>query len=240
MTSKATMVKLQRNMKEMGLYSGNLDGIWGPMSHGAFYNARKAANKVPSPRGCGAGQMNDLLYSYCKATAWSTYVSEEFITKVRWMADDLKLPKPHGVDWLMSAMAFETGETFSPSIKNGAGAPYYGLIQFGAAAAKDIGTTTTKLRQMTAEEQLDYVYKFFEPYRGRLRTLESVYARIIWPVAVDKPSEYVLWDSITRPTTYRQNRGLDLNADGIITKGEAAALVEAKLVRGLHPTRLRV
>lgn len=238
MATKATIKELQRSMREMGLYTGNLDGIWGPMSHGSFINARKIAHQIKcyTP----GEPMSETLYKYCKATAWSNKVSPEFVEKTRRMAKDLKLPTLNGADWLMACMAFETGETFSPSIKNGAGAPYYGLIQFGAAAAKDVGTTTTKLVKMTAEEQLDYVYKFFKPYTGRIKTLASAYMRILWPVAVDWPDSRELWNRDTRPTTYRQNRGLDLNGDGFITKGEAAVLVEAKLTKGLNPVNLRV
>lgn len=61
--------------------------------------------------------------------------------------------------WLADIMAFETGGTFDPKKHNGIG--YYGLIQFGEQAAKDLGTTLPKLTQMTRVQQLDYVEKYF-------------------------------------------------------------------------------
>jgi murein DD-endopeptidase MepM/ murein hydrolase activator NlpD len=62
--------------------------------------------------------------------------------------------------WLADAMAFETGGTFGASVTNRLG--YTGLIQFGDAAAKDVGTTKYELAQMTNTEQLKYVEKFLK------------------------------------------------------------------------------
>lgn len=102
---------------------------------------------------------------------------------------------------LMAAMAFETGETFSPSIRNKlSGAT--GLIQFMPATAKGLGTTTADLAQMSAVAQLAFVRKHF-----------LLFAR---------PS-----------VQYEQNAGLDANKDGTVTKEEAAAKVQAKLLRGM-------
>jgi hypothetical protein len=61
----------------------------------------------------------------------------------------------------MAAMAFETGETFSPSIKNKASGAT-GLIQFMRSTAKGSGTTTAALAEMTAVDQLDFVEKISE------------------------------------------------------------------------------
>lgn len=232
--TKETLKSLQRNLKVLGQYTGVIDGLWGPASHGAFVNARRmVVHKKAKP-----SEMSDLLFAYCVATAWSTKVSDQFISRVAQMASDLKLGW-QGPDQLMACMAFETGETFSPSIKNGAGAPYYGLIQFGTAAAKDIGTTTAALVKLTAEQQLEYVYKFFKPYTGKVKTLSDIYLRILYPIAVGKPEDHVLFVE-GKGKAYLQNRGLDVNKDGKITKGEAAAKVEQKLVLGLHPQNLKV
>lgn len=232
--TKETLKQLQRDMKALGCYTGLIDGGWGPLSYGAFSNARRAAyNKKTAPEG-----MTPLLFAYCKAVAWSAKVSDRFVTRTTEIAELLKLGN-QGPDQLMSCMAFETGETFSPSIKNGAGAPYYGLIQFGTDAATDVGTTTAKLVKMSAEEQLEYVYKFFKPYTGKVKTLSDVYARIIYPVAVGKPEDYVLFVE-GKGKAYIQNKGLDVNKDGKITKAECAAKVEQKLVLGLHPMNLKV
>lgn len=135
-------------------------------------------------------------------------------------------------DYLMACMAFESAETFRPDIRNAAGSGATGLIQFMPATARGLGTTTDALAAMTAEQQLEWVLAYFLPYKGRLKTLADVYMAILWPAGIGKPDDWVLWDKASRPTTYRQNAGLDANKDGRITKAEAAAKVLAKLERG--------
>lgn len=138
-------------------------------------------------------------------------------------------------DYLMAAMAFETGETFSPAKRNGAGSGATGLIQFMPATARSLGTTTDKLAAMTFLGQLVYVERYFTPHRGRLQTLSDTYMAILWPKAIGQAESAVLWSRQGSPKTYGQNAGLDSNRDGIITKAEAAAKVQAKLVRGMSP-----
>jgi len=150
------------------------------------------------------------------------------------MAQRLMMP-PEGAQWLMACIAWESGETFSPSIRNAAGSGATGLIQFMPATARGLGITVEHLAQMTAESQLLYVEKYFLPYRGRLNTLSDVYMAILWPAAIGKPENALLWDAATRPTTYRQNAGLDVNKDWRITKEEAASKVARKLRKGLAP-----
>jgi hypothetical protein len=136
---------------------------------------------------------------------------------------------------LMACIAWESGRTFSPSVQNMAGSGAIGLIQFMPATAAGLGTTTVRLATMSPEEQLDWVEKYFAPYRGRLATLADLYMAILWPAAVGKPVDHVLWDRSSRPTTYRQNAGLDANRDGRITKAECAVRLNAMLQEGLRP-----
>lgn len=216
-TDRSEIKKTQQKLKDLGFYEGKVDGIWGPLSQAALEASR--GEKVVSP----AFDTTRII--------WGKKVSKEFILKVRDIAKKLQMPT-EGANWLMACMAFETGETFSPTIKNGAGAPYYGLIQFGDAAAKDAGTTVAALLKMTAEQQLDYVYNFFKPYTGKIKTLSDCYMRILWPAAVGKPEDYVIFDQAVRPTAYVQNKGLDINKDGKVTKAECAAKVQQKYERG--------
>lgn len=165
--------------------------------------------------------------------AWGIRVSQAFRERVRKMADDLRMPA-EGANWLMACMAWETGETFSPSVRNAAGSGAIGLIQFMPATAKGLGTTVEELGAMTAEQQLELVHRYFLPYKGRLNLLSDVYMAILWPAAIGKSDTAPLWDAGTRPTTYRQNSGLDIDKDLTITKGEAAAKVAQKLQKGLR------
>lgn len=99
--------------------------------------------------------------------------------------------------------------------------------------AQDLGTTTEELKQMTDVAQLEYVYAYFVPYRGRLAGIEDVHMVIIWPKAIGKPSDDILFSAPSK--TYTQNKPLDADGDGHITKAEAAAKVRAKLERGQRP-----
>lgn len=231
--SAETLKSIQQQLKDAGFYTGIVDGAWGKLSRDAL-------------TACIAAGKGDDIVSGRLSIAWSAKVSPAFATRVVEIAALLKIPDEvlngvtvTGADKLMACMAFESGESFSPTIKNGAGAPYYGLIQFGAAAAKDCGTTVEALVKMTAEQQLEYVYLYFKPLTGKLRSVSDLYMKILWPAAVGKPEDFVLWNKDSRPTTYFQNRGLDVNKDGNITKGEAASKVIDKLTRGLQPQFLR-
>lgn len=147
------------------------------------------------------------------------------------MAKDFDTPDPN---WYMACMAFETGETFSPSIKN-PGSTAVGLIQFLEATARGLGTTTAKLAAMTRMEQLEYVWLYFRNFirdtGKRPKTLEDVYMVIHWPRAVGLDNSATMYTQGT--SAYKVNAGLDLNKDGIITKAEAGRLVRAKLDKGL-------
>ncbi|MDQ3803975.1 MAG: penicillin-insensitive murein endopeptidase [Acidobacteriota bacterium] len=150
-------------------------------------------------------------------------VSQDFKDKVMQIADGLGV----NPNFLMAVMSFESGATFSPSVRNAAGSGAVGLIQFMPATAKTLGTTTEALAQMTAEEQLDFVAKYLRPFRNRLKTIEDTYMAVLFPAAIGKGADHVLFRKGTK--LYQQNRGLDLNHDGVITVGEAAAKVRARL-----------
>jgi hypothetical protein len=162
--------------------------------------------------------------------AWGAKVPPEFRDRVVRMARDLG----DAVDpsWIMAAMHFETGGTFDPAKRNPASSAT-GLIQFMASTARDLNTTTDALARMSQLEQLDYVARYFHRFAGRLRSLSDVYMAILWPVAVGKRDEEVIFASAT--DAYIANRGLDFNRDGAVTKGEATEFVARRLAEGLLP-----
>ncbi len=160
--------------------------------------------------------------------AWGAKVSSAFRARVVEICGRLGI-KP---DYLMACMAFETGESFKPSIRNARGSGAVGLIQFMPKTAANLGTNTQTLAAMSAEDQLDYVEKYFgQPrFRGKLATLEDVYMAILCPSAVGKEMGFVLYRQPSEE--YRQNNGLDLDKDGQITKFEAGTKVRAALAKG--------
>ncbi len=210
---------------------------------GAFFRSI-FANPFRRPTSSGLGLPSSDLESSPDSSislsypslAWGKKVSPEFRAKTISLCERLGIEPDH----LMACMAFESGETFSPSIYNAAGSGAVGLIQFMPATARGLGTATGNLAALSAVEQLDWVERYFQPYKGRLKTLSDVYMAILWPAAIGKPESSPLWSQADRPTTYRQNAGLDANKDGVITKAEAASKVQAKLERGCKPEFLWV
>ena len=121
---------------------------------------------------------------------------------------------------LLAVMHSESGLN-SRAVNKGSGAT--GLIQFLPSTAKQLGTTTEALRNMTPIQQLDYVEKFFNMNKktfgvgnrklsaGDLYTLVFMPAKINNEVITSKGS-----------SAYSANKGLDANKDGMITKTELA------------------
>ncbi len=163
--------------------------------------------------------------------AWGAKVAPEFRAQVR----DISARLGVNPDWLMACMAFETGRTFSPSIRNAVGSGAVGLIQFMPSTASVMGTSVEALAAMSATSQLVFVEKYFRPNRGRLCSLGDVYMAILWPGGIGKADEFPLFreSDPKHPKRYLQNRGLDWNDDGVITKAEACAGPARELRVGL-------
>lgn len=117
-------------------------------------------------------------------------------------------------DWLMVAMHFESKLNSKAQNPNSSGT---GLIQFMDATARALGTSTAALYQMPAVDQLYYVYKYLQPYAGRLKSLGDVYLAIFYPAAIGKPASYILPVS---ERTVQINKVLDRNHDNKLSRAE--------------------
>jgi murein DD-endopeptidase MepM/ murein hydrolase activator NlpD len=157
-------------------------------------------------------------------------VTPAFLQKVNAMAERLGT-KP---EYLLAVMSFESG--LNPKAVNGdSGAT--GLIQFLPSTARGLGTSTAALKGMSAEQQLQYVEKYFEQYKGKLGTLEGAYTAVLSGTARPDPNA-TLFSSGT--AAYSQNRGLDFNADGRITSGEATSAVASRMFGGVKAVQERL
>jgi peptidoglycan hydrolase-like protein with peptidoglycan-binding domain len=93
----------------------------------------------------------------------------------------------------MAIMHFETGHTFSASVKNsGSGAT--GLIQIMPSTAPGLGTTTDDLADMCRIQQLDYVLKYFKGVKNQYKKadfteLTDVVLAVFEPVGLDPDYE---------------------------------------------------
>lgn len=130
-------------------------------------------------------------------------------------------------NYLMAIMSFES--SLNPQAVN-ENTHATGLIQFMPKTAQRLGTTTDALRRMSGEQQLDYVYKYFAPYKGKLGTLEDAYMAVLYPSAMGKGPDHVLFSSPS--DAYRFNDSLDSNHDGKITVAEATSFVRQRLPAG--------
>lgn len=211
----ATIKQTQGYLNQLGFNCGVADGVWGNNSQNALYALVKSAVDTIRPLGVNK-------------VCWGTKFTPAEINKVASVIANLGLPK-ESINDLMACMAWETGETFSPSVRSPVSSAT-GLIQFMEATAAGMGTTTAKLAKMTVIEQLDYVEKYFKPYAKRLQNLGDLYMAIIWPVGIAKPDSYVMWQSGDKQ--FDPNKGLDLNADGKILRIECLHKVNNKMVKG--------
>lgn len=159
-------------------------------------------------------------------------VSQEFLSEVNAMAKRLGT-RP---EYLLGVMSFESGGSFSSSARNPVSGAT-GLIQFLPSTAEGLGTTTAALSRMTPVEQLRYVERYFQPFQGRLNTLEGVYTAVL--SGSPRPNtDDVLFRQGT--VAYTQNSGLDFNRDGQITSGEATSAVASRLFGGVTRVQQRL
>jgi hypothetical protein len=167
-----------------------------------------------------------------RTVVWGAKVSDEFRAEL-YRGCNILCIEP---DPIMACIAFETDRSFSPKKTNYAGSGATGLIQFMPDTAHYLGTSTADLAKMTATEQLEFVFKHFEPYANRLVTFEDYYMTILIPSAIGHPNDYVIFREsyLGRKNilSYVQNKGLDKNFDGKITKEEAAQPVRAMFEEG--------
>ena len=157
-----------------------------------------------------SSHFRDILYSGCEGMGWPESAASK----------------------LMACMAFESAETFSPSVKNMAGSSGTGLIQFMDFTAKSLGTTTSQLSAMTPEQQLRWVFKYFDQFaklKNRSPKLSDIYMGILKPKYIGAAEETLI---IVEPHEFRPNSGLDTNKDNAISKAEAAAKVDRMLEKG--------
>jgi hypothetical protein len=148
----------------------------------------------------------------------------DFINKVKNISSKLNIDP----NWLMAIMYWESAKTFSPSITNPIGA--VGLIQFIPNTAKGLGTTSSALKNMTAVQQLDYVYKYYLPYKGKLKNYIDTYFVTFFPLAVGKPDDYVLQtNSLSSSLIASQNPAFDTDKNKKIQVWEVKKIMLEKL-----------
>lgn len=140
-----------------------------------------------------------------------------FRAKLVAIADELGL----NPDYLAAVISFETAGTFAPDIKNFAGSGAVGLIQFRPTTANHLDTTTEKLAKMTATKQLDYVAAYYQAVGPhRINTALDHYLAVFSPAYIGSNKATPMYKQGTK--AYQQNKGLDVDQDGVITVGDVS------------------
>ncbi|MFA6090403.1 MAG: transglycosylase SLT domain-containing protein [Candidatus Gracilibacteria bacterium] len=105
-----------------------------------------------------------------------------------------------------------------------------GLIQFMPKTALGLHTTVGALRKMTSIEQLDYVEKYFLPYKGKLNSPKDLYLATFYPAAIGKPEDFVMGSEphgVSPEIIARQNSVVALGKS-VITVADFNDYVERK------------
>lgn len=124
------------------------------------------------------------------------------------------------INSLLKPMLFETAGTLSTSIVNPLSGAV-GLIQFLPITLSGLGFNVAAAKSMTFEEQLCLVKKYLAPYKSKLLATKDpidFYLSILYPALIGKSDSSIMASSGSK--TYTQNKGLDYNKDGVITKGD--------------------
>ena len=139
----------------------------------------------------------------------STIQDPDFNNKLDKIASELGVKSND----LLAIMKQESGVN-PKAVNKSSGAT--GLIQFIPSTAYKLGTSTDELYNMSAVEQLDYVYKYFKMIGIKPgMDLGDLYIAVFYPAALGHDDNHVI--SSDGHAVYNQNKGLDRNKDGIIT-----------------------
>lgn len=188
-------------------------------------NTNKSVDLEPDIKDSETKKENNSVISYDAQklkNKWSKkqpQLPDKFYSRVVEISQKVKCNPEH----LMAVMNLETRKTFSTSEKN-PNSSATGLIQFTYDTAIGLGTTIDKLKAMTPVEQLDYVEKYLVENKksagykdnetldkGTLYSLVFLPGRSKRKVLTSKGEKY-----------YEQNKILDYNKDGNITKADLA------------------
>lgn len=153
-------------------------------------------------------------------------LSPEFMEKIKDIANEINCDQKD----LLAVMHLESGLN-SASVNKRSKTRATGLIQFTKDVAKSLGITQAELKRMSPEKQLDYVRKYLVSRKTDFAKMPldkklsggELYALIFLPARANN-------EVLTRrgEKYYTENKVLDKNKDGKITKSDLDNLVEKR------------
>jgi GNAT superfamily N-acetyltransferase len=168
--------------------------------------------------------------------AYPNIGDQELAEKIVEVSNNLDMPPAA----LAGVIDYETGGSFDPAQRNLAGSGAVGLIQFMGSTARgllhDAGEegfapseykqtrnfrevkAEDRFRAMGAVEQMDWVERYLEPYKGKLNTVEDVGMAVFYPKAIGNPDYNIAADYDRKgPNTgarfRKQNPGIETAGD---------------------------
>lgn len=171
-------------------------------------DAKKTSPPKPIKNKANKAKASSSLYLSHKAIEHIENL-DAFEIKVANLARGLKIP----ANWLMALIDSESG--FNPHKKNKRGSGAKGLIQLMPVVYEELG-----LKKVPASplQQLDIAAKYLTDKQKRFGQFDSfteLKLAVLYPAAINKPAWYALFKKPSKQ--YKQNRGLDINKDGVIS-----------------------
>lgn len=165
------------------------------------------------------------------------YIDKVKDNKEAFQAKVIDIAQRLGIDpnWLMLIFQLESGvnpqaQNMSFPFSNGYAT---GLLQFSPDTARSLGTSVDAILNMSNVDQLDYVYKYFQPYSGRIKSFEDLYLITFFPAALGySDNQLIGTSSISPQAVAKSNPTIDLNKDGVITIAEFKKWVQSKIPFG--------
>lgn len=137
--------------------------------------------------------------------------SDAFVMRLFEISDLLKMKPNHILAVLMHESSMD------PDAYN----PYgdaIGIYQFTPITRRALGVSRSELLEMGAMEQLELVYEYLKPYKGKIKHYSDFAIIGAAPSYFGYPNWYVCYKDPM--IEYRVNPTWDVNRDGMITIGE--------------------
>jgi hypothetical protein len=141
-------------------------------------------------------------------------------------------------DWLMSVMFFESGlDKKKENPVTGA----YGFIQMMPETYQGYGLKAADFYVLPAVRQLDFVEKYLNFAKGKMKSFTDVYLAVFFPKAMREKDSYVLQtEKLKAGTIAIQNAPFDTNKNGQITVGEIKNFLKTYFNKHLNGSELKI
>lgn len=144
--------------------------------------------------------------------------TEDARAAVRELSEYFSVP----TEWMYRLFVYESG--MNPRARNKK-SNATGLIQFMPSTARNLGTSTKELYDMSVIQQLPYVKLYLERINPskKFDSFQDLYLAVFYPHAMNKPGDYIFGSHVNDKKVgdiAKLNSCVDRNKDSKITKKE--------------------